>query len=104
MKRGEVWWVRFPAPVGRRPAVLISRNQAYQIRLAVTVVPLTRTIRNIPTEVPLGPEDGIPRRSVANADDVTTLPKARLESYLSTLAAPKLLALERAIKFALDLP
>jgi mRNA interferase MazF len=72
--------------------------------LAVTVVPLTRTIRNIATEVPLGPEDGVPKKSVANADDVTTIPKTRLESYLTTLATSKLLALESAIKFALNLP
>ena len=26
MKRGEVWWVAFPEPIGRRPAVLVSRD------------------------------------------------------------------------------
>lgn len=104
MKRGDIWWIRFPEPIGRRPAVLMSRNQAYRVRLAFTVVPLTRTIRNIPTEVPLGLEDGVPRKSVANADDVTTVPKGRLESYLSSVSSKKLLALEDAIRFALDLP
>lgn len=103
MKRGEVWWVNFPAPAGRRPAVLVSRNQAYRIRTAVTVVPLTRTVRNIPTEVPLGPADGVPKSSAANADNVTTISKARLQEYLATLSVAKLAALERAIKFALEL-
>ena len=103
MKRGEVWWVDFPAPVGRRPAVLISRNQAYRVRAAVTVVPLTRTIREIASEVPLGPTDGVPKTSVANADDVTTIAKARLQEYLATLSTAKLALLERALKFALDL-
>ena len=103
MKRGEVWWVDFPAPTGRRPAVLMSRNQAYRVRAAVTVVPLTRTIRNIASEVPLGPTDGVPKTSVANADDVTTIPKARLQEYLTTLSTAKLALLERALKFALDL-
>jgi mRNA interferase MazF len=63
VKRGEIWWIAFPAPVGRRPAVLISRDQAYRVRTAITVVPLTQTIRNIASEVPLGPSDGVPRRS-----------------------------------------
>lgn len=103
MKRGEVWWVRFPSPIGRRPAVLISRDQAYRVRTAVTVIPLTRTVRGIPVEVPLGPEDGVPRRSVANADTITTVPKDTLEEYLATLTAAKLGALESAVKFALDL-
>lgn len=104
MKRGEVWWVDFPAPVGRRPAVLVSRNQAYRIRAAVTVVPLTRTIRRIASEVPVGPADGVPKTSVANADDVTTVPKARLVEYVTTLPSEKLSAIDGAIKFSLDLP
>lgn len=103
MRRGEVWWVQFPPPVGRRPAVLISRNEAYSVRSAVTVVPLTQTIRGIPVEVLLGPEDGVPGRSVANADTVTTVPKALLTEHLATLSPEKLAALEEAIRFALDL-
>lgn len=104
MKRGEVWWVRFPRPIGRRPAVLVSRNQAYRVRASVSVVPLTQTVRRIPVEVPLGSEDGIPKKSVANADSIATVPMAWLEEYLVTLTPANLQALDRAIKFALDLP
>ena len=104
MRRGEVWWVRFPRPVGRRPAVLVSRNQAYRVRAAVTVVPLTQTIRRIPVEVPLGPAEGIPRKSVANADNLVTVPKVLVEEYLAALSPSQLEAVEQAIKFALALP
>ena len=104
MKRGEVWWVEFPDPAGQRPAVLVSRNEAYRIRSAITVVPLTRTIRDIPTEVLLGPAEGVPKKSVANADNVTTVAKRRLQQHLATLSTGRLAALDRAIKFALDLP
>ena len=104
MRRGEVWWVNFPAPIGRRPAVLVSRDQAYRVRSAVTVVPITRTIRTIPAEVRLGPGDGIPLKSAANTDTVTTIPKALLVEYLTTLSATKLQALDQALKFSLDLP
>ena len=103
MKRGEVWWVRFPSPIGRRPAVLVSRDQAYRVRTAITVVPLTQTMRGIPVELRLGPADGVPRPSVANADTVTTVPKDTLEEYVTTLAPAKLEALGTAIRFALDL-
>ena len=27
MQRGEVWWVEFPRPTGRRPILLISRKR-----------------------------------------------------------------------------
>lgn len=103
MKRGEVWWVRFPSPAGRRPAVFVSRNQAYRVRAAVTVVPLTRTVRGIPVEVTLEPADGVPRSSVANADAITTVPKVWIEEYVTTLSSAKLEALDQAIKFALAL-
>ncbi len=103
MKRGEVWWVEFPLPTGRRPAVLISRAEAYRARSALTVVPLTRTIRTIETEVLLGPADGVPRKSVANADSIATVPKVAIREYICTLARAKVDAIERAIKFALDL-
>lgn len=90
--------------MGVRPAVLISRNQAYRVRQAVTVVPLTQTIRQLPVEVSLGPEDGIRRRSVANADSLATIPKNDVLDYLATLSPEKLKAVEQAIKFALALP
>jgi mRNA interferase MazF len=104
MRKGEVWWVHFPSPAGRRPAVLVSRDEAYQVRSAVTVIPLTRTIRGIPTEVGLGPKDGVPKTCVANADAQTTVPKALVREHLCTLPAARVQALDRAIKFALDLP
>lgn len=104
MKRGDVWWVVFPPPLGRRPAVLVSRDQAYRVRESVTVVPLTQTIRGIPVEVPLGREDGIPRRSVANADSIFTVPRGVVERYLTTLSPEKMRALDQAIRFALGLP
>ena len=104
MTRGEVWWVESPPPTGRRPAVLMSRAQAYHVRSAITVVPLTRTIRSIPVEVRLGPSDGVPQESVANADSIATVPRASFLAYVCALSREKLEAVESAIKFALDLP
>jgi len=49
MRRGEVWWADLPLPVGRRPVVLLSRNEAYQVRDNVTVAPVTTRIRVIPS-------------------------------------------------------
>jgi mRNA-degrading endonuclease toxin of MazEF toxin-antitoxin module len=64
MKRGEVWWARLPAPAGRRPVVLVSRDAAYSVRAAVTVVEVSTTIREIDSEVPLGTRDGLPRNGM----------------------------------------
>jgi mRNA interferase MazF len=103
MKRGEIWWAVLPKPAGRRPVVLLSRDEAYQVRDLVTVVPVTTKMRGIPVEVRLGPDDGLPRDCVANADTLTTIPKACLSDRVSTLVPAKLAALNEAVKFALDL-
>jgi mRNA interferase MazF len=50
MRRGEVWWTQQPDPIGKRPVVLLSRDEAYVVRNAVTIAQVTTTIRNIPVE------------------------------------------------------
>lgn len=103
MKRGDIWWADLPAPAGRRPVVLLSRDSAYSVRMAITVAPVTRTIRDIPVEVPLGREDGLPTHCVVNLDDVTTIPKALLKTRITALPAHRLAEVEAALRFALDL-
>ncbi|MGH9452758.1 MAG: type II toxin-antitoxin system PemK/MazF family toxin [Terriglobia bacterium] len=103
MKRGEVWWATLPKPVGRRPVLLLSRNAAYVVRLSVTVAPITRTIHGIPVEVPLGPEDGLPKDCVVNLDGIVTIPKKSLDRSVTVLSPGKMARVAEAIKFALDL-
>jgi len=103
MRRGEVWWANLPSPMGRRPVLLLSRNAAYPVRASVTVAPVTRTIHDIPVEVPLGPEDGLPRKCVVNLDGIVTIPKQSLDRNLTTLSPAKMELVNQAIKFALNL-
>ncbi len=103
MRRGEVWWAELPSPAGKRPVVLLSRNEAYAVRELITVAPVTTRIRRIPTEVPLGSEEGPPKRCVVNLDTITTIPKAALTDRISTLAVEKMAEVERALRFALGL-
>src|ERR1700752_4975083 len=103
MKRGEVWWVNMSSPVGRRPAVLLSRDAAYQVRAAITIAPVTRTIRRIPVEVALDTSDGMPTRCVVNLDDITTIPKALVKQRITALSNDKVRQIDNAIRFALDL-
>jgi mRNA interferase MazF len=103
MRRGEVWWAELPSPAGRRPVVLLSRDEAYSVRELVTVAPITTRARRIPTEVTLGRSEGLPRRCVANLDTITTIPKRALARRLGVLAPGKRAAVERALRFALGL-
>lgn len=103
MKRGELWWADLPTPIGRRPVLLLSRDEAYAVRARVTIAPVTTTVRGIPTEVNVGPRDGLKRDSVISLDDLVTIPKQRLEGRISTLSAAKLRAVRASLVFALGL-
>jgi mRNA interferase MazF len=84
--------------------VLVSRDEAYSLRTRVTVVPLTRTIRGMATEVRFGPTDGLPRAGVANADELVTIPRDLLEERIATASAARVAELDDALAFALGLP
>jgi mRNA interferase MazF len=55
MKRGEIRWYRFRAPDKRRPVVILTRDSVLDYLHEVTVAPITGTIRDIPSEVVVGP-------------------------------------------------
>ena len=100
MRRGEIWWAELPPPVGRRPVVLLSRDEAYAVRTQVTVAPVTTRIRRIPVEVALGPEDGLPERCVVNLDSIVTIPIADLQQNIAALRPEKIKQFEKAVCFA----
>ncbi len=103
MHRGEVWWAELPPPMGRRPVLLLSRESAYSVRTSVTVGSITRTIRHIPVEVPLGVEDEMPAKCVVNLDEILTIPKSRLSERITVLSSEKMVSVAKAVTFALDL-
>ena len=103
MKRGEIWWAELEPPAGRRPVVLLSRDEAYAVRSLIIVAPITTRIRHIASEVLLGTDDGMTRDCVANLDTITTIPKDCLRDRLTSLSPQKLKEVEAAIYFALGL-
>ena len=103
MRRGEIWWAELEQPTGRRPVVLLSRDEAYSVRSLIIAAPVTTRIRRIASEVPLGIDDGMPQDCVANLDTITTIPKDCLQSRITTLTNKKLREVEVAIRFALGM-
>ncbi len=104
MRRGEVWWANFPAPSGKRPVVLVSRDDAYAFRDFIMIAPVTTRVRGLPAEVSLGLVEGLPKPCVANLDSLDTVAKRYLVQRAGALSAEKLRELEEAIGFALELP
>ncbi|MBM3461600.1 MAG: type II toxin-antitoxin system PemK/MazF family toxin [Armatimonadetes bacterium] len=103
MRRGEIWWANMAAPMGRRPVVLVTRDGAYRARSSVTVALITRTVRNIPVEVPVGSESGLKYFGAVNADELSTIPKSLLGPHIGALPDDKMEAVDRALHFALGL-
>jgi mRNA interferase MazF len=84
--RAEVWWCELP-DVGRRPAVVLSRDAAIPRRRRALIGPCTTTIRGLPSEVRLEPaEDPIPRVSVVNLDSVESVSIGTLVDRLGRLS------------------
>jgi mRNA interferase MazF len=69
----------------------------------VVIALVTRTVRDLPTEVVLGRRQGLPVRSVANLDNILTVPRQRLIRLMGACDADKLEELSSAIKASLDL-
>jgi len=101
MRRGEVRWYRFASPDKRRPVVILTRDAIVEHLGEVTVAPITSTIRDIPSEVPLGRTDGMPRECAVNLDHLQTVGKGCLEGLVTTLSAQRMDEVRRALLFAL---
>ncbi len=89
MNRGEVWWYELPE-LGRRPGCILTRQAAIPVLNAVLVAPATRTIRGIPSEVRLGPTDGMPTDCALSFDNLLTVPKALLVERITRLPERRL--------------
>ena len=100
-RRGEVWWGEMEG-VGRRPFLVLTRDAAIPVLTGLVCAPITRTVRNIPTEVALGPGDGMPVDCAASFDNLRTLPKAALTGRIVRLTGDRLEAVCRALRTAVE--
>jgi mRNA interferase MazF len=103
VRRGEIRWYRFTPPDKRRPVVILTRESAIEYPGEVSVAPITTTVREIPSEVVLSKDDGVPRRCAVNCDHIQTVPRGRIGKRTGELSAPKLGELREAVSFALGL-
>src|SRR6266498_4555241 len=101
MKRGEVRWYKFKHPDKKRPVVILTRDSILEYFSEVTVAPITSTIRDIPSEVPLFRRDGMRNDCAVNCDHIQTVSKSNIGSLITTLSKEKLSEVRGAIGFAL---
>jgi mRNA-degrading endonuclease toxin of MazEF toxin-antitoxin module len=108
LRRGEIYRTRDRIPErGGKPGFYIVVSRSFIARNAdiatVICAPVYSEVLGLPTEVPLGAEDGLARPSAARCDFLTLLFKSRLTTFVGTLSPAKLVALDRALAVALEL-
>lgn len=101
IERGEIRLVRLPRPDHPRPALVLTRASAIGYLTRVTVAPITTSIRGVPSEVPVGVEDGLKRPSAVNLHNLVTVQKDIVGRRLGQLGAARMREVCRALGFAL---
>ena len=103
MKRGEVRWYKFNPPDKNRPVLVISRDSVIGYLNEITVVPITTTIRDIPSEVILSEEDGMPMECAVNCDHLQTISKHKIGGLITSVTSSKMKEVNESVLFALGM-
>ena len=101
IERGDVRLFVFPPPDKPRPVLVLTRDSAIGYLSRVTVAPITSTTRGVPSEVVLGPNDGMRRPCAVNLHNVVTVSKQGLGRRLCTLDPLRMDEVCTALGFAL---
>lgn len=75
-QQGEIWWAETDEM--RRPVLVVTRSEAVGVLTSIVVAPVTRTIRDIPTEVALGQSEGMAADCVASFDNLQRVRRSAL--------------------------
>lgn len=81
--QGEVWWAE--AEDKRRPVLVVTRSEAVTVLTWIVAAPVTRTVRGIPTEVPLGEAEGLSEPCAATFDNLQPIRRSFLTERIGGL-------------------
>jgi len=104
LRRGELYWAELPSPAGRRPVLVVLRNEAIKRTSRVVVAPVSSNVRQLESEVPVGRGEGLPYESAARCDGLQAIDRRSVEPRpLGHLGSAKLRTLDEAFRYALDI-
>jgi len=98
--RGQIWQYSFSRPDKRRPVLVLTRPEVISLLHTVMVAPITSTVHGVPSEVPVGVDEGLKRDSVVNLDHVQTVEKSRLTRFIGAISETKMKAVCHALAIA----
>jgi mRNA interferase MazF len=100
MQRGEIWFAA--TQDGDRPVLVLTRDPVADRIGAVTVAALTRTKRDLVSELELTQRrDGVPTGCVVNFDNLYTIPRAAFRRRVTNLSPSRMAEACRALRDAL---
>ena len=82
-RQGEIWWAE--VETARRPVVVVTRTEAISVLTAIVIAPVTRTIREIPTEIRIGVDEGLGEECVASFDNLQRIRRGALTTKIGDL-------------------
>ena len=100
LERGDIRLYRFPAPDKPRPVLVLTRPSALEYLSRVTVAPITSAIRDVPSEVVLGIDDGMKHACAVNLHNVVTVPREALSRRVARLSQDRMREVCTALAFA----
>ncbi len=99
MQRGELWFAATPG--GDRPVLVLTRDPVADSIGSVVVAALTRTRRELVSELPLTPaDDGVPTECVVNFDNVHTIPRTAFRRRITALSPGRMAQACRTLRDA----
>jgi mRNA interferase MazF len=85
VSRGEIWTYECRKPDKLRPVLVVMRNATIEVSNTVLVAPVTSTIRDLPTEVRVGVDEGLKHPSAVKLDNLQCVDKTRLRRFVGSL-------------------
>jgi len=101
LERGEIRLFRFARPDKQRPVLILTRDSTLQYLTRVTVAPITSTIRGVPSEVALGPDDGMKQPCAVNLHNLVTVSQGDVGQRLTRLGSTRMREVCAALDFSL---
>lgn len=103
-RQGDIHYCRFDGPIKSRPVLVLSRTEINAVRENIVVALVTRTVRKIPLEIPVGKAECLSKEGVVNLGDIYTVSKSLLSEKKGQLSADKLEIMQEGLKllFALS--
>lgn len=82
-RQGEIWWAATEDK--RRPVLVVTRSEAIEVLTSIVAAPVTRTVRDIPTEIALGEREGLPAACAASFDNLQRVTRSALVQRVGEL-------------------